>query len=384
MLAALGLAACSGVLAIIAGNSETVWRVAGTCLATALAAAIMMPMSAWADKAATRTAGLVGMCISVAVLLLGAILIWGDFFSWQVRAFLGECIAIVFGCGLTSVWFLKQLNADGWRRTAQIGALGAAVSGLIFFAAAVEDTFLNTGPGIDEKLVITGMALFWSMIPAALSLVGFSRPDPRWWRWIGVLSGAAGMLMIWYGCWIKNGDDPTPVVAAYAIAYCIAHTILCLRCALVGAQRWVRVVAIASAAATGVSAVFSVHVNPRHDLFSDFDFLWRITTGSGLICVSATLALVVFGRLNRRTTVVQLTKTTFDSVSLTCPRCEKHLKLPVGGAICDSCKLHINISVASTLCQCGYDLTNLKADKCPECGTPIPSATGGLVEAIEA
>ena len=92
--------------------------------------------------------------------------------------------------------------------------------------------------------------------------------------------------------------------------------------------------------------------------------------------------MLVFGRLNKRP-AVHLHKTTFDFVALTCPRCEKKLTIPVGGALCDGCKLHINIALASTQCgTCGYDLTNLKAEKCPECGTVVPTATNGMTEGI--
>lgn len=136
MLGALALAACSGVLALLISDSDAVWRIAGTCLTAALAAAIMMPMSAWADKPMTRTAGLTGMCIAVVELGLASLLIWGQFFSSSTREFLAMSVAIIGGCGLTSVWFLKQINCDGWRRTAQVGAAGCVFAALLFWCAA--------------------------------------------------------------------------------------------------------------------------------------------------------------------------------------------------------------------------------------------------------
>ena len=320
------------------------------------------------------------MCIAVAELGLGALLIWGQFFSSSTREFLAMSVAIIGGCGLTSVWFLKQINCEGWRRTAQVGAAGCVIAALLFWCAAYQESFSTTRDG--GKFFASAMSLFWAFIAGALSLVGWHRPDAHPWRWAGVLGAGIAAAMVSYSEWIQKGDDPTWCVAAFALAYVVAHAIICWRAALTPGQRWVRIAAVAAAAATGITATYGVHGDQHHMMFDDFGDIWRVTAAAGLICVSATLALLVFGRLNKRP-AVHLHKAAIDFVALTCPRCEKKLTLPVGGALCDGCKLHINIALASTQCgTCGYDLTNLKAGTCPECGTAVPTATTGMTEGI--
>ncbi len=380
MLAALGLAAVSGVLALFMGDADVVWRVAGTCFTAAIAAALMMPMAAWSDKPLTRTAGLTGMCISVALLLLAAVLIWGSFFSSTTREFIGMCIGILAGCGLVAVRFLKELHSPGWKLSAKLGTVGIAASGMIFLASAIAGSYF---PGKSwEQLLATGMALAWSVIAGALCLVGWERKDRHAWRWAGIAGAVAATLMVCYSEWIKKGDEPAWLVGAYALAFCVAHALLSLRVTLTIGQRWVRWVAIAGSAGTGVITTINAAIDPRSDYLDEFSWIWRLNAAAALVAISASLALVVLVRLNRKP-VVQLTKSVFDHVALTCPRCEKHLDLPVGGALCDRCKLHINITVSGAHCaQCGYDLADLQLDKCPECGTPVPTDTRGLTEEV--
>jgi Zn finger protein HypA/HybF involved in hydrogenase expression len=54
----------------------------------------------------------------------------------------------------------------------------------------------------------------------------------------------------------------------------------------------------------------------------------------------------------------------------------------VGGALCSGCKLHITVTIHTARCaKCNYELENLKAERCPECGEPIPAGSTGLGEA---
>jgi hypothetical protein len=378
MLAALALAACSGVPAIFLTDTEVVWRIAGTCLIAAFAAAIMMPMSVWADKPDTRLAGMIGMAIAVVELCLGSLIIWGGIFPSAWREFLVWTAGVIAGCGLVGVRFLKNINSPGWQITARVGSIGCVIAGLIFLAGACEECFSSSRDS--EQLFGTGMGLFWSVVASALTLIGWNRRNPYPWRWIGVLGAAAAFGMVVYGEWITRGGDPVWVTGAYAMAGAVAHAMACLQAKLTPGQRWVRFIAIATGGTTAALITMSVYLDPRWASMNDSAGLWRITSASVIMCCSASMALVVFVRLNKRP-IVALSKAGFDRITVVCPRCEKKLTLPVGGALCDGCKLHINVSVASTQCaQCGYDLTDLHADKCPECGTTVPLATKGLME----
>src|SRR5437899_1697784 len=76
MLWSLAAAAVLGAAAILTGGESTLWRVTGTTLITAGAAALLMPASILADKPHTRAAGLLGMAIVVGQFLLACGLIW--------------------------------------------------------------------------------------------------------------------------------------------------------------------------------------------------------------------------------------------------------------------------------------------------------------------
>ena len=59
-------------------------------------------------------------------------------------------------------------------------------------------------------------------------------------------------------------------------------------------------------------------------------------------------------------------------LSLTCPRCDKTQKLPVGRTKCSGCGLRLSIDIEEEQCEhCGYPLYRLTSAVCPECGTPI-------------
>ncbi len=56
---------------------QDVWRIFGTGILTAVACAILLPLSFLSDKTKTRWAGLTGMGVVVLEYLLGVLLIWG-------------------------------------------------------------------------------------------------------------------------------------------------------------------------------------------------------------------------------------------------------------------------------------------------------------------
>jgi hypothetical protein len=381
MLGALGVGALSGVVALLTGDGGTVWRVAGTSFAAAISAAIMFPMAGWADKPATRTAGLLGMSVAVVELLLASVLIWGESLGWPMREFLGWSAAIVGIGGLVSARFLKDIGMPERHWTSRVGCAAAALaSGLFLIAAGIESFYSAWSEA--GKFAGTAWSTFVTGFICAIALVGWQRPDRRWWRWIGVGAAAVALGLTNYGIWIHSGGEPAWVVGAYSIAAVVAHAIACLRLSLSSGQGIVRVVAMGAAACTGLLSTMSAAIHTSWDRYGGFDWEWRASAAFMLITVSATLALVVIGRLNRRP-VVELSRTaSFDKVSLVCPRCSQRLELPVGGALCSGCKLHITVTIHTARCaKCNYELENLKAERCPECGEPIPAGSTGLGEA---
>ncbi len=378
MLGALAVAGASGVLAIFVSGSDLAWRIGGTGLIAAITAAIMMPACAWADKPASRVAGLVGMGVCIAELCLCSVLVWGGIFgnqTWEFAAGVAGALAIN---GLVAVAFLKPMQKPGWRWASLSGAYGCAVSCAIVVVASFESAY-HTGPD-SEKLYFTAVGAFWSAVLGSLALVGFQKPDARPWRWAGVAAAGAGWGIVIYGAWIHKGDESVWLVGPYALAAVVAHAIVALRPELTIGQAWVRWLAIITAVATGTLITSCSYADPKWETLDRFTTLWRITAATGIICASASVALLVFGRLNRKP-VVELSRTTFDQVTLFCPRCELKQTLPVGGALCRGCRLHIAVDVQSARCaKCNYELVNLHSDRCPECGTLLPKGVTGATE----
>lgn len=61
-------------------------------------------------------------------------------------------------------------------------------------------------------------------------------------------------------------------------------------------------------------------------------------------------------------------------VALICPCCQKELKLAGGKSRCESCDSEFELRVRLARCaSCGYDLSNLRGSRCPECGAPAVS-----------
>jgi hypothetical protein len=62
-----------------------------------------------------------------------------------------------------------------------------------------------------------------------------------------------------------------------------------------------------------------------------------------------------------------------QSIALTCPRCTTPQSIPIPHGQCTHCKLQFFISLDEGRCQCGYPLRGLTTNKCPECGTELPT-----------
>jgi hypothetical protein len=373
MLAALALAGIAGALALLTASGNEVWRIAGTSFVVAIAAGIMMPMSVWADKPATRAAGLFGMCIAIVELLLAAVLIWGSMLPSSFRDFVAWSTGIVGPCGLLSARFLKELAHPSRRWMAIVGAAGAALAATSWLIASWLDSF-NSSWTVSEPFFYSGWAILFAGILAALALVGITKSDGQWWRWFGVAGAIIGAAVAVYGAIERKGGNPGWIAGPYSLAAVIAHAIVVLRIPLTPGQRWVRWVAMIAALCTGITTTHCVATEARlNQMMDDFDWSWRLSSAFALVCASASMALLVLGRLNRKP-VVELSKAeVYGHVSLDCPRCEKKLRIPMGGALCDSCRLYINVTVKTAKCaKCNYDLTNLTTEFCPECGTPIP------------
>ncbi len=383
LLWALGIAAVTGASAIVLGTSDIVGRVAGTSLAVAVACACLLPLSGMLDRAEQRPVGLLGMTIVVVEFCLAVALIWkiyefvgsyGDVW-WALVGTMGA-VAI---CGAAGMGFLKLAGKSSTRLAGKVGLVLAAATLILWNVSNwiwAWHSALNSGAWWwAQSFGATGAALGGLGIPAVAALVGVGAKPARHWRWVGVIAAAAAFVMAAIGIWAELHRGSENLITVISIAVVVAHANLALLVPLKPGQRWLLVVAI------GAAIVTAVMVDLYGYLPHDFSFD-RLAGAAAIIAGCATLALLVLARINRGVDVEAMPHE-FQDVSLTCPRCQKKQKLPLGEAACSACGLRIAIRVEEPRCpKCGYLLYMLTGPNCPECGTAIAAPatpTTGLV-----
>lgn len=402
MLIALGLAAFSGLVALVA-PVQGVWRFAAMSVVGAVAAGIMMSMAKWTEEPETRAGGLLGMSVCVLLFLGACGLIWEVIIGSQLSELVGVGMVSLACTGFPAAHFLKRIESPGWRSSAFVGTAGAAITFLIAMAGGVSH-FLGVSWVDYVRFYATASAFGGAVLCVALALVGWRQAkapgsgtsDADIWRWLVIPGAMVGVGTAVWGIWSGTGDNPWIPVAGYTLAAVVAHAVLISRTAAAQKFPWLRLATIAAAALTGGLLVTAVWMS-----LGNYDTIWRMQTGAGILTISGTLALIVIDRLLlrrpfelRRVAVPAVSPAVSSpagaappttrsgpsaapvasSVKLECPRCSLSQSIAVGasGALCSQCKLHIAVIVREARCgECGYELRDLKGTTCPECGKSI-------------
>lgn len=371
MLGALALSALAGAAIVVLPGATYSWRLFVMALITAIACAAMIGSGAMlgggggGGSEKPNPAGLWALALIVGVYSLGVSAVWAGLF-WQR---LDDQLAVIalsgLLCGLPLIpalkfrqgsnddvplWFMAALCAAGWccLSTAQ---------------------FLPYP--LDDKLIATGFCLLALGVLAGVCLMGVPTQRASAWRWVGVLAAFTATLMVLYGTWIASSKDRTLVTAAYALAVTFAYMNMVRRVPLVGWTRGVRVIGVVSVAITGVLLTAMGSEN-RYFWFDDP--ISRMLTGTLIIAGAATMGLLVLALLNRRVVAKDAPAGTFTHLELVCPRCGRRQTSPLGQSTCQGCRLRFSLKVQLPVCPtCEYDLSDVRGDKCPECGTAISS-----------
>lgn len=366
MLWSLGVGAVLGAISILLAPYETVWRVVGTCFATALAALLMLGCSILMDKPHSHESGLVGMIAVAIEYFLALVLIWELLDLIGLRR-LDDEVAMTMALSAPVVPALMVLlRARGLaltRITGNVGAVLSSVQLLLLWIAIWTGRVWD----FDEKWYATAgwFALFG--VIALTALVGVGTGDGRWWRWIGVAGSIIAFVAAVYGTWadVRGGDTffaSLIVLAAYP-----AYANFVKLCPLTPGQIWLRVVTLISAAVTAACIVGAVYFQDH----PSEEALARVGGAAGIIAGCGTLALLVLARLNRRI-AIKPELTEIKEITIVCPICRKKQTVPLGNSTCTLCGLKLHIQVEEPRCpNCNYLLVMLQSERCPECGTPL-------------
>jgi hypothetical protein len=335
MLWMLALAAVIGVVTVLTASYDTLGRVAGTVIATAVAAGILWPLSVLADRRDSQAAGLLGMASTLVVYFLVIPLIWELDRRGDEMAISGLVIGLTVPFGMFFLWLTNV--AATWI-SARVG-VGVYVAVLVTFLVATwhPGGWSRTGQWWD-----TG---WWCAAYGSLcfaSLCGMRRLAVNW-RWLGVAAAFFAWVPILISVWSKSEPDENLMIVISSFAVVIAHASLAALVPLKPGQTWLRLGTVAAVAATAVFLDLEVIFAPGYGI----SVLGRIAGAAAIVASCGSLALLIFARLNRTVELVSagVPFAEITHVSMTCPRCHKRLQLPIGPADCGGCGLRITTAI---------------------------------------
>ena len=335
MLLMLALAAVIGVLTVLTASYDTLGRVAGTVIATAVAAGILWPLSVLADRKNTQAAGLLGMVSTLVVYCLVIPLIW-DLDRQDEEMVISS---LVIGLMLPFGMFFLSLKNLGATWIAARAGVGVYVAVLITFLVAVWH------PGSWSRAEPWWATGWWCAAYGSLSfacLCGMRRFAVNW-RWLGVAAAFLAWVLILISVWSETEPEKNLIIVISGIAAVIAHASLAALVTLKPGQKWLRIGTVTAVAAAAVFLDLEVIFEPGHGI----SVLGRMAGAAAIFASCGSLALIIFARLNRTVDLasIGITLAEITHVSMTCPRCQRRLKQPIGTAECGGCGLRITTAI---------------------------------------
>ncbi len=386
MLLALFVCAGTGIMIVLIPGSAIIGRVCGCGLLTALAIAFCMPASAMIDRPAKRRVGEWALGATVVTYIASLAAVWSGLVSRVAEERCVGTALVLAGAGVASTVALAAMGTAGGRiagRAWMACALAAAILALagIWFA----DRWTS---GVGQKLLEIAWLLCSVGAIGSVAMIG-AGTDRAHWRWIGVLAAAAAVGMGTWGIWFEIHESSQAFIEGLIVAGGVAQANFVLRFELPPRCRWMHAAAIAAMAATCAGMTDSNFKASREsNAFVDGDdTVARLTAAAGIAAGCATLAVIILHRYHRRVhpLAAAVAAEEIRSISLRCPGCGRAQNAPVGSAPCVGCGLIISVRVARPRCVlCGYDLMNLDAPRCPECGAPAPARGVAIASAPDA
>jgi len=331
---ALGLAACFGAVGVIFAGHDTLWRIVGTCAATAVGAFMMLVASRQLDQDTTWLPGIMAICLIVVeyLAILGSI--WEIFGTAQEPAAL--TMLFLAATAVPAIGFSGILRRQDGALSARVG-LVASSAVFILLMVGTWGGWLKAVPA--ERWDILGLSLAGFAVLVVLCLIG-AGTDRRHWRWLGVAAAGAAFSISAYAILLDIHKTSALFVCIVSVAAVVAHANALAWCPLKPAQRWLLWGTIGAAIATGGFVDLGKITSPWQE-----EMLGRLAGAMAIITGCGTLALLVLARINQRVVPAVATLADLRKVDLTCPRCRSKQTIELGSGKCGACGLVIQVRV---------------------------------------
>ena len=242
---ALGLAACFGAAGVIFAGHDTLWRIVGTCAATAAGAFLVLAASRQLDQETTWLPGVMAISLLVIEYLATLGLVWSLFRSADETA--GLTMLFLAATAVPAIGFTGILKRPDSSHSAKVGLVASAA----VFALLMVGTWGGwLGVVRAERWHSLGLSLSVFAALAVLCLIG-SGTDRRHWRWLGVAAAAVAFSICAYAILMDIHKTSAFFVCIVSVAAVVAHANAMAWCPLKPAQRWLLCGTIGAGIATG-------------------------------------------------------------------------------------------------------------------------------------
>jgi hypothetical protein len=331
---ALGLAACFGAAGVIFAGHDTLWRVVGTCAATAAGAFLLLPASRQLDQEKTWLPGVMAISLIVIEYLATLGLIWNLFRSAQDPAAL--TMFSLVATAVPAIGFAALMKRPDGAHSARVGLFASAV---VFVLLLVGTWGGWLGAVRAERWHSLGLSLAVFAVLAVLCLIG-SGTDRRYWRWLGVAAAGAAFSISAYAILRDIHQTSAFFVCVVSVAAVVAHANAMAWCPLKPAQRWLLWGTIGAGIATGGFVDWARITSPWQE-----EMLGRLAGATAIIAGCGTLSLLILARINQRINPVAAAVADLREITLTCPRCRAKQTVALGSGKCGACGLLIQVRV---------------------------------------
>ena len=217
MFWALGLAACFGAAGVIFAGHDTLWRIVGTCAATAVGAFLTLAASGQFDPEKPWLPGVMVVSLIVTEYLATLGLIWNLFGSAQEPV--GLTMFFLAATTVPAIGFTAIRKRSDAAHSARVGLLASVV----VFVLLVVGTWAGwVGAARAERWHSLGASLAVFAVLAVLCLIG-SGTDRRYWRWLGVVAAAVAFSISAYAIIFNIHETSAFFVCVVSVAAVVAH-----------------------------------------------------------------------------------------------------------------------------------------------------------------